>query len=76
MRRYYERHVYGITFIVGDLALCKIQTTKDMHKLSSICEGPFTIAKVLQPSAYRLQLKYGTIITNSWNIDQFCQSYV
>lgn len=55
MQRYHERNVQDRSFTMGDLVLCKIQTIMDRHKLSPIWEGPFIIAEVLQPNAYRLQ---------------------
>lgn len=33
IRRYHERHIYKSDFAIGDLVLCKIQTTKDRLKL-------------------------------------------
>ncbi|XP_015689944.1 uncharacterized protein LOC102704232 [Oryza brachyantha] len=68
--RYHNRNVRGRAFLVGDLFLCKVQTTKDRHKLSLIWEGPYVIAEVTQPGTYRLRMKDERLLENSWNIEQ------
>jgi hypothetical protein len=40
LRRYHDRNVQERSFNVGDLDLCRIQSTKGMHKLSAPWEGP------------------------------------
>jgi hypothetical protein len=75
IRRYHDRNVKERSFNVGDLVLCRIQNTEGLHKLSSLGEGPFTVAKVTGPSSYRLQTLEGEDISNSWNVDQLCRFY-
>jgi hypothetical protein len=47
-----------------------VQTKKGKHKLSPPQEGPYLIAEVLRPVAYRLQEINGTTFPNAWNIEQ------
>ena len=75
LRRYHNRNVRGRAFLPGDLVLRKIQTTQNRHKLSPIWEGPFIIAEVTRPGAYRLQREDGALLDNSWNIDQLRPFY-
>jgi hypothetical protein len=51
---YHDRNVKERSFNVGDLVLRRIQNTEGLHKLSSLWEGPFIIAKVTGPGCYRL----------------------
>lgn len=67
--RYHNRNVRSRAFIVGDMVLRKIQTTRDRHKLSSLWEELFIISKVTRPGAYRLKHEDGSIMENSWNIE-------
>jgi hypothetical protein len=75
IRRYHDRNVKERSFNVGDLVLRRIQNTKGLHKLSSIWECPFTVAKVTGPGSYRLQALEGEDVNNSWNVDQLCRFY-
>jgi hypothetical protein len=75
IRRYHDRNVKERSFSVGNLVLRRIQNTEGLHKLSSACEGPFTVAKVIGPGSYRLQTLEGEDANNSWNIDQLCRFY-
>jgi hypothetical protein len=75
IRRYHDRNVKEHSFNIGDLVLRRIQNTEGLHKLSSLLEGPFTVAKVTGPGSYRLQTLEGEDISNSWNIDQLCRFY-
>ncbi|XP_015696299.1 uncharacterized protein LOC102714123 [Oryza brachyantha] len=70
LHRYHNRNVRGRAFLVADLVLRKVQTTKDRHKLSPIWEGPYIIAEVTQPGSYRLRMEDGRLLENSWNIEQ------
>jgi hypothetical protein len=65
IRRYHDRNVKEHSFNVGDLVLRRIQNTEGLHKLSSLWEGPFTVAKVTGPGSYRLQTLEGEDISNS-----------
>jgi hypothetical protein len=73
--RYHDRNVKERTFNVGDLVLRRIQNTEGLHKLSSLWEGPFTVARVTGPCSYRLQTLEGEDVNNSWNIDQLGRFY-
>jgi hypothetical protein len=47
LRRYLERNMHPREFHIGDLVLRRVQGSKDRHKLSPPCEGPFIIHEVL-----------------------------
>jgi len=64
------REKSGGALEVGDLILRRTQSTKDKHKLSPPWEGPYTVAEVIRPSAYRLKDDNGNILTNTWIIEQ------
>jgi hypothetical protein len=70
-----DRNVKEGSFNVGDFVLLRIQNTEGLHKLSSPCEGPFTVAKVTGPGSYRLQALECEDVNNSWNVDQLCRFY-
>jgi hypothetical protein len=69
IRRYHDLNVKERCFNIGDLVLRRIQNTEGLHKLSSLWEGPFSIAMVTGLGSYRLQILEGNNISNSWNID-------
>jgi hypothetical protein len=75
IRRYHDCNVKERSFNVRDLVLRCIQNTEGLHKLSSLWEGPFSIAKVTGPGSYRLQTLEGNNVSNLWNIDQLCRFY-
>ncbi len=75
MRCYHNRNVRSRAFLVGDLVLRKIQTTRDRHKLSPLWEGPFIISEVTRPGSYRLKREDGTHVDNSWNIEHLRPFY-
>jgi hypothetical protein len=50
LRRYHDRNVRERSFNMGDLVLCRIQSTKGMHKLYAPWKGPFI---VMESSAHR-----------------------
>ena len=75
MLQYHSRCVRGSAFGVGDLVLRRIQTNKNRHKLSAPWEGPYIIAKVLQPGTYKLKTDDGKAIANAWNIEQLRRFY-
>src|SRR6266508_3354616 len=70
LRRYHDHNIRGRAFCTGDLVLCKVQ--KRTHKLSATWEGPYIIAEMTRPGAYKLKNRDGTSIypDHSWNIDQ------
>ena len=65
----------GQAFNVGDLVLLLIQSNKDRHKLSPPVEGPYVVAEILHPGAYKLKTVDGKIFTNAWNIEQLHHFY-
>src|SRR6266508_438607 len=75
LRRYHDHNVRGRAFSIGELVLRKVQ--KRTHKLSAIWEGPYIVAEMTRPGAYKLQNSDGTPIypDNSWNIDQLRRFY-
>ena len=56
-------------FNVGDLVLCLVPSNKDRHKLSPPWEGPYVVAEVLRPGAYKLKTIDDEVFTNAWNIE-------
>ena len=75
LHRYHERKIRGRILGVGDLILWRTQSTKDKHKLSPPWEGPYTVAEVIRPGAYRLKDDNGNVLTNTWNIEQLCRFF-
>ena len=75
LRRYHTRWVRGRSFNVGDLVLRLVQSNKDRHKLSPPWEGPYVVAKVLRPGAYRLKTINDEVFNNAWNIEQLRRFY-
>ena len=75
LRCYHDGNVRGHAFSPGDLVLRKVQ--KRTHKLSSIWEGPYIVAEMTRPGAYKLKNRDRTPIfpNNSWNIDQLRRFY-
>ena len=65
LRRYHNRRVRDRSFNVGDLVLYLIQSNKDHHNLSPPWEGPYVVAEVLRPGAYRLKPIDGEVFTNA-----------
>ena len=70
LRRYHKRCIRDRTLQVGDLVLRRVITTKDKHKLSPPCEGPYNIIEVIRQGTFKLKDSDGNILTNSWNIEQ------
>ena len=70
-----SRRVRSQAFNIGDLVLHLIQTSKDHHKLSLPWEGPYVIAEVLRPGAYKLMTIDGGVFANAWNIKQLRHFY-
>ena len=65
----------GRAFNVRDLVLRLVQSNKDCHKLSPPWEGPYVIAEILRPGAYKLKTIDGGVFTNAWNIEQLRHFY-
>ena len=62
---YHSHRVQGRAFNIGDLVLCLVQSSKDRHKLSPSWEGPYVVAEVLQPGAYKLKTMDGEVFANA-----------
>ena len=45
--------------------LCLVQSDKDHHKLSPPWEGPYVVAGVLRPGAYKLKTIDNEVFTNA-----------
>jgi hypothetical protein len=75
LRRYHDRNVRYRSFNVRDLVLRRIQSTKGMHKLSALWEGPFIVMEVVSPSTYHLQWADGQGVPNVWNIEHLRRFY-
>jgi hypothetical protein len=75
LRHYHNRNVRERSFNVGDLVLCRIQSTKGMHKLSAPWEGPFIVMEVVSPSTYRLHWADGQGVPNVYNIEHLRSFY-
>jgi hypothetical protein len=69
LRRYYNRNVKDMFFVVGDLVLRRKQKTEGLHKLSLHWEGPYMVKAVTKPTSYRLCDLDGVDVPNSWHID-------
>ena len=67
--------MWGRAFNVRDLVLWIIQSNKSCHKLSPPWGGPYIVAEVLRPDAYKLKTIDGEIFTNAWNIEQLRRFY-
>jgi hypothetical protein len=70
LHRYYNKNVKECLFVVGDLVLKWKTNQEDMHKLSSLWEGPFEVIEVTRPTSYRLAHLDDTEVPNSWHIDK------
>jgi transposase InsO family protein len=75
LRRYRARGVRSRDLQVGDLVLRLKQDARGRHKLTPPWEGPFIIAKILKPGAYKLANSQGEVYSNAWNIRQLRRFY-
>jgi hypothetical protein len=75
LHRYYNKNVKECLFVVGDLVLKWKTNQEDMHKLSSLWEGPFEVIEVTRPTSYRLAHLDDTEVPNSWHIDKLRRFY-
>ena len=76
MRRFYSCKVQPRSLAVGDLVLRKIQNQANRNKLSPKWEGPYTVVEVTRPGSVRLAMSDGSVLSNSWNIDQLRKFFV
>jgi len=75
LRRYQAQRVRRRDLNKGDLVLRFRQDSRGRHKLSPPWEGPYIIAKVLEPGTYKLVNENGEVFTNAWNIQQLRRFY-
>jgi hypothetical protein len=75
LKRYYNKSVVPRQLEIGDLVLKKDICTRDKHKFSSPWEGPFVIVDIAAPGAYVLAEVGGTMLSNTWNVDQLRKYY-
>jgi hypothetical protein len=75
LKRYYNKSVVQRELNIGDLVLKKDICTKDKHTFSSPWEGPFIIVDIVAPGAYMLAEVNGSMLPNTWNVDQLCKYY-
>jgi hypothetical protein len=75
LRRYHDKAIQHLSFVVGDLVIRQILMGAGRHKLSPIWEGPSVVAEVTRPGSYRLTQMDGTEIGNSWNIEHLRKFY-
>ena len=55
--------------------LCLIQSNKNCHKLSPPWEGPYVVAEVLRPGAYKLKTIDGEVFVYAWNTEKLHRFY-
>ena len=65
LRWYHSQRVWGRAFNVGDLVLRLVQSNKDRHKIFLPWEGPYVVAEVFRPGAYKLKTIDDEIFTNA-----------
>jgi hypothetical protein len=75
LRRYHNQQVHDRSFSVDDLVLRRVMTTKDKHMLSPPWEGPYIIAQILRPRAYRLKDSDDNLLNNAWNLENLRKFY-
>jgi hypothetical protein len=75
LRRHYNKSTKQCSVQVGDLVLQRIQKTDGCHKLFSLWEGPFIVAKVSGPGTYKLMTEDGEKVRNTWHISQLRRFY-
>jgi hypothetical protein len=51
------------------------QDNQGRHKPTPPWEGPFIIAKVLNPGTYKLRNEEGEVYNNTWDIEHLCRFY-
>ena len=72
---YHSRKVHARSFEEGDLVLRHVKSAKNTNKLTPKWEGPYRVIRVTRPGAVRLETEDAIPVSNSWNIEHFCQFY-
>jgi hypothetical protein len=75
LRRHYNKSTQQRSVQVRDLVLRRVQKTDGYHKLFSLWEGPFIVAKVSRPGTYKLMTEDGIEVRNTWHISQLRRFY-
>ncbi|XP_038977811.1 uncharacterized protein LOC120108299 [Phoenix dactylifera] len=77
MAQYYNSRVKAKLFKVGDLILRRAGASQptEQGKLAPNWEGPYRIARVQRPGAYKLESLEGTPILRSWNSENLRMYY-
>ena len=75
-RRWKNKKVKPRDIKEGDLVLRRIPKAKQKGKMHSKWEGPFIVASMARPEAYRLRTLEGTEDPYSWNKDMLQKYYV
>ena len=75
LRRYYNKNVKELFFVVGDLVLKWKTNQAIVHKLATPWEGPFMIKEVTRPTSYRLAHLDGTSRGTSTSLDVSMLNY-
>ncbi len=75
--QYYNSRVKPKLFKVGDLVLRRAEASQptEQGKLAPNWEGPYQIARVQRPEAYKLKSLEGTPIPRSWNSENLRMYY-
>jgi hypothetical protein len=75
LKRHYNKSVVPGQLEIGDLILKKDIRTKDKHKFSSPLEGSFIVLDIIALGAYVLAEVDGSMLPNTWNVDQLHKYY-
>jgi hypothetical protein len=75
LRRHYNKSTKQRSVQVRDLVLRRIQKTDGRHKLLSLWEGPFIIAKIFGLGTYKLTTEDELEVRNTWHISQLRRFY-
>jgi hypothetical protein len=75
LKHYYNKSVVPRVLDIRDLVLKKDIRNKDKDKFSSPWEGPFIVVDIAAPGAYVLAEVDGSMLPNTWNVDQLFKYY-
>jgi hypothetical protein len=75
LKKYYNKSAVQRELNIRDLLLKKDIHTRDKHKFSSPCKGPFIVVDFATPGAYVLAEVDGAMLPNTWNANQMCKYY-
>jgi hypothetical protein len=75
LKWYYNKSVVPCQLEIGDLMVKKDIRTKDNHKLSSHWKGAFIVVDIAKLGAYVLAKVDGSMLPNTWNVDQLRKYY-